>query len=93
MSDDVKDFAYYADAAERILSGITEDMPVLDVAAVAACAQVFATLAAGAPAAPLPGVCPCRLFPIPPNGDFEICILGAGHNGDHLTGGGVYFQD
>jgi hypothetical protein len=44
MSDDVKDFAYYADAAERILSGITEDMPVLDVAAVAACAQVFATL-------------------------------------------------
>lgn len=49
MSDDVKDFAYYADAAERIISGITEDMPVLDVAAVAACAQVFATLAAGAP--------------------------------------------
>lgn len=49
MTDDVKDFRYYADAAERIISGITEDMPVLDVAAVAACAQVFATLAAGAP--------------------------------------------
>lgn len=49
MSDDVKDFAYYAGAAERVISTIQADWPTVDVAATAAIAQVFATLATGAP--------------------------------------------
>ena len=88
MSDDVKDFAYYADAAERIISGITEDMPVLDVAAVAACAQVFATLAAGAPK---PGPCHARLNSNPPSTAGLPCTLIEGHSGDHKDYRGVYF--
>jgi hypothetical protein len=49
MSDDVKDFAYYAGAAERIIATIEEDTPSADMVATAAIAQVFATLATGAP--------------------------------------------
>lgn len=49
MSDDVKDFRYYAGAAERVIDTIQDDWPTIDVAATAAIAQVFATLAAGAP--------------------------------------------
>lgn len=93
MSDDVKDFYHYANAAEQVIATIQDDMPTADVAVIAAIAQVFATLAAGAPKAIPSGVCPGRLFPVPPNGEFKICVLGAGHNGDHLTGGGVYFRD
>lgn len=49
MSDDVKDFAYYAGAAERVIATVEDGMPAVEVAAIAAIAQVFATLAAGAP--------------------------------------------
>lgn len=49
MSDDVKDFAHYANAAERVIATIQDDMPTADVAVIAAIAQVFATLATGAP--------------------------------------------
>jgi hypothetical protein len=49
MSDNVKDFAYYAEAAERVIDTIQDDWPTVDVAATAAIAQVFATLACGAP--------------------------------------------
>lgn len=93
MSNGVKDFAHYADAAESVIATIQDDMPTADVAVIAAIAQVFATLATGAPKAALPGVCPGRLFPVPPNGEFKICVLGTGHIGDHLTGNGVSFID
>lgn len=94
MSDDVKDFCYYADKAEQYIadSFLEEDDPNQRFRYIAR-AEVYATLAAGAPAGRSSGVCPGRLFPVPQNGDFKICVLGDGHSGDHLTGGGVYFRD
>lgn len=101
MSDDVKDFAYYASQAEEylqlsrgydleglrtLISDETMNRHIMR-------ADVLARLACGAPKAAPSGVCPSRLFPVPPNGEFKICVLGAGHIGDHLTGGGVHFHD
>lgn len=93
MSDDVKDFAYYAAKVEETLARLPE-LPSADGKRLCvAKADVYARLACGSHTAKLAGVCPGRLFPVPPNGDFRICVLGIGHSGDHATGDGVYFHD
>lgn len=88
MSDDVKDFAYYASAAERVIATVEDGMPAVEVAAIAAIAQVLATLAAGAPKA---GPCPVRLNSNPPSTVGLPCTLLEGHSGDHKDYRGVYF--
>jgi hypothetical protein len=46
MSDETKDFAYYADKAESLIKGINATARPNEVAAWAAAAQVYALLAA-----------------------------------------------
>lgn len=93
MSDDVKDFAYYAAKVEETLAIIPDLVSAEGKRLCVAKADVYARLACGAPKAVPPGVCPGRLFPVPTNGEFKICVLGTGHIGNHLTGNGVSFID
>lgn len=51
MSDEMKDFRYYADKAENLISGINGGTRPNEVAAWAAAAAVYAELAKAAPKA------------------------------------------
>ena len=90
MSDDVKDFAYYANAAERVIATVEDGMPAVEVAAIAAIAQVLATLAAGAPKL-TDNHCPERLLSFPEGAGSRPCIHPAGHPSRHETADGILF--
>lgn len=88
MSEDVKDFAYYAKQAEQYVkdSFLEEDEPDQRSRYIAR-AQVFAMLATGAPYAPPPtcGVlADIEYFPSM-SGDPLPCILRPGHPNYHKT--------
>lgn len=88
MSDDVKDFAYYAAKVEETLAIIPDLVSAEGKRLCVAKADVYARLACGAPK---PGPCSARLNSNPPSTVGLPCTLTEGHSGDHKDYRGVYF--
>ena len=99
MSDELKDFRYYADKAEALLASTAEIFPVSvrEGEAVTAVAAVLAELAKAAPKAEPEPVLPCNVglhgyrkggY----DGTSRPCIFAKGHVGLHQTDDGVSFR-
>lgn len=98
MSEELKDFSYYADKAEWLLSAERFDgRPIEHQTVLVEMARVYAELAKAAPKvkAPVPVRCPewlSRGFRDLPKGftDYQ-CVLFAGHGVEHESSAGKYW--
>lgn len=95
-----KDFAYYADKAEEVISGAVRNAGRYSDAQMTtevAKAQVYATLANAAVHRKPPGPCYGRLVPAARGHGERPCVLLEGHYRDpdslHQTEAGVLFRD
>jgi hypothetical protein len=99
MSEELKDFRYYADKAEWLLSGPEFDgRPIEHQRVLVEMARVFAELAKAAPKSTqkLAPVTPCNVgLHGYSNGGYDgtsrPCIFAIGHVGHHQTSNGVFF--
>jgi hypothetical protein len=98
MSDELKDFRYYADRAETYID-MADDIPTIKgQQVVVAVAAIYAELAKAAPKAePKPDpVVPCNVslheyLDGRYTGNGRECVYAKGHVGDHRTSDGVFF--
>jgi hypothetical protein len=96
MSDELKDFRYYADKAEAWLETTWKESPGNDIGHSIDKATVYAELAKAAPKAESEPVLPCNVslhgyLDGKYTGASKPCIFVKGHAGEHRTGDGVFF--
>jgi hypothetical protein len=94
MSDELKDFRYYADKAETYIN-MADDIPTIKgQQVVVAVAAIYAELAKAAPKAE-PEPCNVGLHGYVGGsyiGTSRPCVFAKGHSGDHRTDDGVFFK-